>query len=279
MVNIEIKSIPLLNKIEKRIIHHVVRRGEYGELSEKKLVFLENKVKKYNKEYKLKNPLTIDIFLSIRSAYVKQKIILRYKKLVNQSSNILDDYNKGTSIVELAKKYDHPPLNIFRVILKMKGYNKKKVKHLLRNPDKLEKRDYDQFKLAIENDIFTPIIQKDQKKEADEFEKDVGKWLDKHKVKYKTQEDLAKEQIKEIGYAVNTPDFLILSDLYVNGIKINWIDAKNFYGANTFNIKLKIKKQIKKYINKWTTGSIIFSQGFSEKLKFKDTVLVDYRVL
>ena len=43
--------------------------------------------------------------------------------------------------------------------------------------------------------------------------------------------------MKKYNKAINTPDFLILSNLEINGIKINWIDAKNFYGAYTYLIR------------------------------------------
>jgi len=44
--------------------------------------------------------------------------------------------------------------------------------------------------------------------------------LDKNNIKYKTQEELVAEQIKNHGVPINTPDFLIKSDLYINGRKI-----------------------------------------------------------
>ena len=87
---------------------------------------------------------------------------------------------------------------------------------------------------------------------------------------------LTEEQIKLYGKPINTPDFLILSDLFINDKKINWIDAKNFYGANTFLINKKIKKQVSKYINQYGFGCIMFSLNFSEKLKFNDVLLINF---
>jgi len=56
-----------------------------------------------------------------------------------------------------------------------------------------------------------------------------------------------------------------LSNLYINGFKVNWIDAKNYYGVNTYIIKNNINKQSKKYINNFGSGCIIFRYGFNEK--------------
>ena len=111
------------------------------------------------------------------------------------------------------------------------------------------------------------------------FELEIRKFLIKNKIKFKTQNELTKEQIKKYGKAVNTPDFLILSDFYINDKKINWIDAKNFYGANTFLIKKNIQKQVPKYIDEYGFGSIMFSLNFSEKLHFDNVLLTSFHLL
>ena len=99
----------------------------------------------------------------------------------------------------------------------------------------------------------------------------------KNKVSFKTQDQLVKEQTEQYGRPIITPDFLILSDLEINGQKIKWIDAKNFYGANTILIRKSINKQSYKYIKEYGTGTIIFSLGFSDALKFDNTLLLDYQ--
>ena len=71
---------------------------------------------------------------------------------------------------------------------------------------------------------------------------------------------------------------LIKSDivkLKINNIDINWIDAKNFYGANTNHIKKSVEKQTEKYINSYGTGAIIFKNGFNEELEKISDKLVD----
>ena len=64
--------------------------------------------------------------------------------------------------------------------------------------------------------------------------------------------------------------------MYINDIKINWIDAKNFYGSNIRFTKQKTIKQISKYINEYGTGTIIYKLGFSDKLEFEKTVLMGF---
>ena len=89
----------------------------------------------------------------------------------------------------------------------------------------------------------------------------------------------------DIEYSVKIPNFMFneladsepqfKTEYDVNNKKVNWIDAKNFYGANTDFNKKNIKKQSKKYVEQLGNGCIIFKYGFSSKLNFKDIVLVN----
>ena len=130
--------------------------------------------------------------------------------------------------------------------------------------------------LAIENDLYALINQDEVLKKSSEFELKIQSILDSIGIRYKTQEELVEIQIKELGKAINTPDFLILDDLKINGKKINWIDAKNFYGLNTNYLKKRIKHQTKKYLNEWGSGAIIFNLGFGSNLALDDILFIDY---
>ena len=145
--------------------------------------------------------------------------------------------------------------------------------------ENLSEFDVKQIEFVKKYDIFNKLDQSNQANRSEEFELLIEKFLIKNNVKYKTQNQLSKEQIKKFGRPVNTPDFLIQSELFINNKKINWIDAKNFYGANTFLINKKINKQIKKYVKSYGFGSIIFSLNFSEMLHFHNVLLIDYKNL
>jgi len=156
----------------------------------------------------------------------------------------------------------------------MNKYNKKLNDINVAN---LIEYDREQYNLAIENDIYSQLDQTDMQKESTKFEKDIEKILLKYNIKYKTQEQLTEEQFKKYGKAINTPDFLIESELIINGHSINWIDAKNFYGSNNSFVIKKITKQISKYIKSYGSGCIIFNSGFNERLCFDDVLLLNFK--
>ncbi|MBC8437971.1 MAG: TPD domain-containing protein [Euryarchaeota archaeon] len=120
----------------------------------------------------------------------------------------------------------------------------------MRSPDKkLSERDAKEFHEAESKDRVTNVDQGETAIKADLFEVVVEKFLNEKGIKFRRQEDLLAEQQKEHGRPLNTPDFLIMDELRINGKDVAWIDAKNFYGADVSFAKKKTKKQMNRYID------------------------------
>ena len=274
-----IKITPIPSYLERKILK-IIDLTNYGKLSDEEIKILKNKIKKYNNKYKknLNYPIDIAFILSLRSAYIKDKLLKRHHLLEKNIKKIYPIYQKY-NILKISLKFDFSPMTIFRNILKLKYKDKKKIKYLLRNPDELSDYDKKQFISANENDIFSSIDQGDQLEKSIEFENKVGKFLHKLNIKFTTQDELSNSQTETFGKPISTPDFLIDAPLKINNKEINWIDAKNFYGANTTMIKKSIEKQTKKYLKNYGSGCIIFSLNFSEKLSFDKILLLDYNNL
>ncbi len=270
----------ILDKIEKYIISEINTQPPfcYSRLSDEEKIILQEKIIK-NKILNKDNLINMEIINSIRSSFIKNKMIKNHHFLNKNIINITNDYASHMNILELSKKYDISPLNLLRTILKNKY--KKDILKLYENSKLLDDFDKEQLNIAITNDNFALINQDIIQNDAIIFENKIQSLLEKNKIKFRTQKDLADEQIKLYGYPKNTPDFLIdkNEDLFFNNIKINWIDAKNFYGSNIDFIKKKIKKQIKKYIDAYGSGCIIFCLGFNEKLKFENCIIMDYNTI
>ena len=271
MANVNIDIKPISSKIENKLLKFVIIKGNYKELNEKYLNVLSKYLKNKN--------INIKTVLSMRSSHMAYKIMKSNTYLINNIDKFVKLYNQGIGISELSKKYDLSPMSLLRNIFnKTKNYSKEEIKKLFLFPNnKLSNFDVEQIDYAKKNDIFNKLDQTKQKEDSEKFELLVERFLINNNVKYKTQNMLEKEQMKKYGKSVNTPDFLILSDLKINNKQINWIDAKNFYGANTYLLKKKIKKQTRKYIKNFGYGCIIFSLNFSEKLKFNGILLIDYQ--
>lgn len=267
-INIDIKNI-IPDEIEKFIIKKINKNApeSYGQITDSELEQVEKQV---FDTYKVK--INKHIIASIKSGYMKNYIIKNFFTLKKNSKSILDGYPKD-GVLKLSAKFNISPMTIIRFVFD--NFYHKKLKELL-GSNKLSTFDQEQFKLAEQNDIYVTLDQVEQGEQSIKFEKQIEDFLIKHKVEYKTQEQLTEEQKIKYGKAINTPDFLITSELIINSKKVNWIDAKNFYGSNIEFIVSKIKKQIRKYLESYGSGCLIFNHGFNSELKFQDVLILDY---
>jgi len=269
MVNINIDTTPLSSNDEDIIKRYAIRSGHYEAIGQSEKA---NLIKMLHSDENI--TVLPELFDSIRSAHIKNKIIMRHTKLKHNTSHLYKLFKLGKKIMDLTLKYDFPPMAIIRQFLMLKN-SKQNVKELLKNPSKIpDEKLRNEIKMIEENrlDVFVTLDQSTTQDYAEAFEVDMGKFLRQNDIKFKTQDELSQEQISKHGKAINTPDFLIESDLTINGKKINWIDAKNFYGADTWMINKSITKQTKKYVDEWGSGAIWFSLGFSEKLTINSNV-------
>ena len=276
--DIEMEIIPLNYNIEKYICLKLELNPykSYAPMSEKEIENMYQRVlnKFTNTSIPIPKYFCKEIILSIRANLMRDHMITNHKKVLSSKHSIIDDYENGIGILELSTKYDGSPLNLLRLIFAEKFG--KKLTQLIKKNKILSPRDKKELGLAISNDLYALINQDEVLKKSTNFELKIQKILDLNNIRYKTQEQLVEEQIKKSNIATNTPDFLILDDLFINGIKINWIDAKNFYGLNTPYIKKRIKHQTKKYLDTWGSGSIIFNLGFSSILIVNDILFIDF---
>lgn len=274
-INIEIKINPLNNLIEKFIISKLNKKPpeSYDKIKEEELDLINTEVMDNFNKVQTKN-FSPQIILSIRANVMREHMMITHRKIISKEKLIIADYNSRTDLKELVIKYDGSPLNLLRIIFQHKYH--KKLNKIIKNKQILSPHDKSQLDWAISHDIYALINQDEILSKSNEFEDKIGYLLDKLGIKYKTQSELASEQIAQSNIATNTPDFLILDELYINGIKINWIDAKNFYGCRTKFMIKKIKLQTKKYINTWGSGAIIFNLGFNSELEIKSIMMIDY---
>ena len=178
-------------------------------------------------------------------------------------------------VVELSKKYDFPPMNIFRQILSEKGWSKSKIKEYVRAPSRFSERERKEFEAAEEADTVSNVDQSETHLRADVFENILADWFEEQGVRLRRQPELVKEQSVEIGRPKVTPDILFLDHVEINGQPVAWIDAKHFYGADVGFQRKKMQKQMMRYIDEWGSGAIVFRHGFSENLYMAGVTMLD----
>lgn len=286
MITLTFKENIISSDVEKKIVKILFDcKYPYGEITDKI----------FNKIIDIDGNLIINLICSLKKSIIVNNQLIRYSKIMSKITEITNDYlNKN--IIQISNEYGASPINIMRIILKHRGLSNKEISKLFKNPNEMNEYDKEQFVLGLEYDKYGFVDEIKIKDASINFEEDIEKILIGKGVKYKTEEQLhienkdkinniignnelsnneKTEKINKLKEQFITPDFVILSELYINNKKVNWIDAKNFYGANTDFIKKNIKKQSRKYVEQLGNGCIIFKYGFSSKLNFKDIILVN----
>lgn len=205
--------------VEKSLTNLVVRPGDFGPFSMNKEIA----------EFMEKHSISIGQVNSLRSWNLRDKAFRNQPKLNSiPGKDLLLSYENGTTVVDLSKKLDIPPINLFRIIIKHKySYQKKTLMKVIKSPSNyLYGRDLLEFLEATKRDcIANPESNAEILAASLDFEKEIEDFLKRQQIQFKNQKELISEQ-KQLGNISVTPDWLILDKLYINNQRIHWIDAK-----------------------------------------------------
>ena len=203
------KLSPVPLKDEEAMSGEVMRKGEFGWLDDDRV----DEITAFAKSLSISK----DQGLSLRSALLQQKTVYGHQAMRSRGRQIQRDYKQGMGVVELSKKYDFPPMNIFRQILSEKGWSKSKIKEYVRAPSRFSERERNEFEAAEEADTVSNGDQSETHLRADVFENILADWFEEQGVRLRRQPELVKEQSAEIGRPKVTPDVLFLDHVEING--------------------------------------------------------------
>lgn len=262
------KLSPVPKNVEREVHDIVCRPGEFGFLDDERVDEIADQLGN--------RPISLEQALSLRAALNQEKAVFSHGRLQRRAREMLRKYDGGESVLSLSKRYDFPPVNLFRAILSARNWSKTRIKETLREPDKkLNERDLAEFRKAEAEDRVTHVNQAETHHAADLFEKVLCDHFTANGVRFRTQTELLKEQVESEGRPVRTPDLLMLDHVEINGVPVAWIDAKHFYGAGLSFQRKKTQKQVNRYVEEWGHGAIIYRHGFCDALKLRGAILLD----
>ena len=242
--------------------------GEFGFLPEERVQEIATKLDGM--------PISLEQALSLRAALNQEKSVYSHSKLMRRSNELSRRYDSGESVIALSKRFDAPPVNTFRAILTGRGWTKTRIKDTLnKNPSKLNKRDREQFELAESVDRVSSVNQTETQTAAEVFEEILCSYFESVGIRFRRQEELLKEQTKQEGRAIITPDLLLLDDVRINGVPCAWIDAKHFFGADLKFPKKKTQKQVDRYVAEYGQGALVYRHGFCDGLRLRGAIKLD----
>lgn len=270
---LEWRTNPINPKIYDAINDAVLHSSDYSQLD-------EADARKFLEGLRAHAPVPFDAAISIRHIAIKQKIIKNYGRMNAKIAKIAREFKSGADIIFLSKKYDFPPLNLLRgIFLELKGYSAKDIYTVFAAkvaPEKiLNGRDLREFLIADDADAENTFSQQEISARAYETEMAFVAYVQSLGIKIRTQEELVQSQTIEFGRAIITPDILFVDTVYINGVRVHWIDYKDYAGTKTPFLYKSSLAQVAKYNEKWGPGALCFSYSFVANLEFPGAMLLD----
>jgi hypothetical protein len=227
--------------------------------------------------------ITCEQALSLRHLLLQEKMTCRHRLLQRQRKVLLAKYRRGESIISLAEKFDFAPMAVVRAILfERDQLSTNQLKDLLKHPQQndgqLSPRDVTEIVEASQNDIVASANQDRSLAQSEMFEDFLCSYLTRHNIKFLRQRDVAAH-MEKLGKQVATPDILFTEPIYINGNWTNWIDAKDYYGADMPFLRARSVKQTDRYRQRWGPGSLVFSKGHCSSLIIKGCNLLGVPVV
>jgi len=209
-----------------------------------------------------------ELLLIIYTQRVTRDSTRRYYQVKNRANQLLAQWKRGTTLVQLAKKEMFPPVLLSLILMQQNGMPRKEFWTYIRNPRSIEdERLNREFVDVVREDIiYSPAGMDVQYQRGKKGEARLAEWLDKNCVGYRTEEDLRGEYQK-------TPDFLLNKPLTIDGQEVHWFESKANYGS-AFEVRRNNKKQILPYTEIFGPGIIVYWFGYVSDHETMDKVRV-----
>ncbi len=191
----------------------------------------------------------------------------RYYVVKSHSKQLLKQWKQGTSMLELAEKWNFPPILMAMMIFIEDGASKKEFWEYIDDPDILTEEVADELREVIENDIIYSPAGNEKQRERGKWGEDLlHQWLDGQGITYRVEDDLK-------GVYEKTPDALLDEPMLYRGNKIYWVESKASFGDNT-EFKFNSKKQLIPYTKIFGPGVVVYWTGCLDDLECPEDVFV-----
>jgi hypothetical protein len=214
-----------------------------------------------------------ELALIIYTQRITRDATSRFYVVKNQLSRISSQYEKGTALVELARRLGFPPVLLGYLLYIYKGIPRKQFWKYVRCPDDIrDHRLRKEIKAAVEADIiYSPRGEEIQRERGHKGERWLFDWLDRRLIKYMTERDL--KRLKD--QYTKTPDVLFMKPTVIGGRKISWIESKANFG-DVMEIKRNLKKQLIPYVKLFGHGVVVYWFGYVSDIQAPEGItLVD----
>lgn len=197
-----------------------------------------------------------------------RNVMKYHSRMVNKAPTLVRSWKRGDTILELARKYNFPPVLLASIILKEMGYKSKTV---VKNPHVLEDKRL-RYELIKANDVdfcYSPRAHSVQSGQGRMGEELIREWLINCDLEFVTESDMNK------GSNTKTPDFLLSEPFKVDGIDVKWIESKAVFADKKEHNRYQLK-QFSFYEDLFGPGMVVYWYGFLDTIVPSNYMITDY---
>ena len=216
---------------------------------------------------KLSTPEDID-FLAENFGYSKELLLViytqrisrdatkRFYRVKDQAKRLLRMWQDGQTLVDIAYRFDFPPILASLMILEQRKIPRKQFWRYVEQPNTCpDPRLRKELQAAAKADlVYSPEGTATQYARGRWGEKRLYDWLDARHIEYKTEKQLRAEYDK-------TPDALLRNPVDWNGSKNYWIESKAIVG-DPVEVRRHIKRQLGPYYDLFGDGIVVYWFGY-----------------
>ena len=197
-----------------------------------------------------------DMLLVIYSHRVTRNATKNFYKVKAKIPHLVKEWEQGTTLFDLARRYDFPPVLMAFLVMMEKRIGRKLFWKYIRDPRCIQNRRVraEIQEVVAKDYIYSPTGTDIQVKRGKDGESTMAIILDHYKIQYLVEKELR-------GVSTKTPDFLLHRPLIVDGKVINWIESKANFG-DLVEVRRNQKKQLSAYLKLFGPGMVVYWFGY-----------------
>ncbi|MDP6098903.1 MAG: hypothetical protein QF566_01860, partial [Candidatus Thalassarchaeaceae archaeon] len=119
-ISINWPTNPVRQNVERKVCDLVTIPGEWGFLDDDAVDIIAKRLEPHE--------MTVEQGLSLRKALMQEKAVYGHHKMMARANTFRKRYDEGESVLQLSRRFDFPPVAIFRAILTSRGWSKVKIR-------------------------------------------------------------------------------------------------------------------------------------------------------
>ena len=203
-----------------------------------------------------------ELLLVVYTQRIVRDTTRKFYRVKAQARRLAWMWQNGASFVDVARKFDFPPILTALMILEQRKVSRKQFWKMIADVgqvrDRRLRRELEEVRRA--DIIYSPEGTARQYARGRWGEAKLHTWLDARGLTYETEKELRAKYDK-------TPDTLLHKPIDMNGTKKYWIESKATFG-DPYEIKRHIRKQLTPYSEMFGDGVVVYWFGFVDDVSY-----------